>query len=95
MKNPLLLQLSHIVLAFMILLPLNIGELDKKYESNKTYNLQYRLFLVVIMLIPIGLSLYSINCMVSGKCVMWSYINAIFICIWVLLFVIAAILANR
>ena len=94
-KPTFIAAVAYIVLAFMILLPLNIGELDKKYESNKTYNLQYRLFLVLIMLIPIGLSLYSINCMVSGKCMLWSYINAIFICIWVLIFVIAAILANR
>lgn len=94
-KPTFIAAVAYIVLAFMILLPLNIGELDKKYEDNKKYNVQYRLFLVLIMLIPIGLSLYSINCMVSGKCITWSYINAIFICIWVLLFVIAAILANR
>jgi hypothetical protein len=90
-KPTFLAAVAYMVMAFVVLLPLNIGELDPKPQ----YNLWYRLLIVLVMLIPIALSLYSINCMVKGKCYTWSYVNAIFICIWVLLFITAALLSNR
>lgn len=82
---------AYLVMAFVVLLPLDIGELDK----TKKYNFWNRLLIVLVMLIPIALSLYSINCMMVGKCVVWSYVNSIFICIWVLLFVTAALMSAK
>lgn len=86
---------AYFVLAFVVLLPLNIGDLDPNYPKAQQYNFWNRLLIVLVMLIPIALSLYSINCMMVGKCVVWSYVNSIFICIWVLLFVTAALLSRQ
>jgi hypothetical protein len=94
-KPTLIAAVAYLVMAFMILLPLDVGELDKDFEKTKKYNFGYRILILIIMLIPIGLSLYSINCMVIGKCYTWSYINSLFIIIWVFLFVVAALMARN
>jgi putative copper export protein len=94
-KPTFLAAVAYIVLAFIVLLPLNIGELDPNFEKTNKYSLMNRLLILFVMIIPIGLSLYSINCMVKGKCMTWSYINSIFICIWVVVFVLVAILSNQ
>jgi hypothetical protein len=59
------------------------------------YNLTERLFIILMMLIPFGLSIYSINCFVVGKCVTWSWIHAIIILLWVVLFVMGAVFFSR
>lgn len=81
---------AYLVLAFMIMLPLPSNE----YPGRK-YHFGYRLLVLFIMLIPIGLSLYSINCMMVGKCVIWSYVQSIAIVLWVMLFVLATLLSSR
>ena len=93
LENPTLLAaIAYIVLAVIVMLPVNIGDLDPK---KKPYNIKYRIILLLFMLIPISVSLYSIDCMLKGKCIMWSYINSIFICVWVMVFLISAILFQR
>jgi hypothetical protein len=87
--------IAYLIMAIVILLPLNIGEYDPNYESGRKFDFGYRLLLLVILLIPIGLSLYSINCMVAGKCVIWSYINSVAICLWVILFLTASLIASE
>jgi hypothetical protein len=94
-KPTFIAAVAYLVLGFMILLPLDIGDLDKNFETTKKYNFWYRCLILLVMLIPIALSLYSINCMVAGKCTTWSYLNSIFICIWVILFVTAALMARQ
>jgi hypothetical protein len=87
--------IAYLILGIIILMPLKIGEYDLKYEKTQKFDLGYRILLLLIMLIPIGLSLYSINCMVEGKCYIWSYINAIAVCIWVILFFVASLIASE
>lgn len=94
-KPTFIAAVAYMVLAFMILLPLDIGDLDKNFENTNKYNFKYRCLVFLVMLIPIALSLYSINCMVVGKCTTWSYLNSLFICIWVILFVTAALMAKN
>lgn len=86
-KPAFLAAVSYIILAFTVILPFNIGD-------GISYSFWYRFLLLLIMLIPIILSVYSVNCMMVGKCVIWSWVNAVVIAIWVLLFVLAAILAS-
>jgi protein-S-isoprenylcysteine O-methyltransferase Ste14 len=93
-KPAMLAAISYLIMAFIIILPFDIGNYDSKYEKTKEYNFSYRVLLLIIMLIPIGLSIYSINCFVIGKCVVWGYINAIIIALWVMLFVMAALLSS-
>lgn len=90
-KPTIIAGIAYLILAIVILMPFQIGEYDKSYESGKKFDFGYRVLLLLILAIPIGLSLYTINCMVAGRCVTWSYINAVIICIWVILFVTASV----
>lgn len=93
-KPALLAAISYIIMAFVIILPFNIGDCDYVYGEKKTcYNFWRRLLILIIMLVPFGLSIYSINCMMTGKCVVWSWVNSIFVAIWVLLFLVAAVMS--
>lgn len=89
-KPALLAAVAYLVMAFVILLPLN-GPCDP--NDPMCYTLPKRILVVVLMLIPIGLSIYSINCMVQGNCIVWSWVNSIFIALWVLLFLVATVMS--
>uniref|UniRef100_A0A6C0BEU9 Uncharacterized protein n=1 Tax=viral metagenome TaxID=1070528 RepID=A0A6C0BEU9_9ZZZZ len=86
-----LASISYIFLAFMILMPFGVAT----NESGKRYDFGSRLLIVLIMLIPIGLSIYSINCMVVGGCTVWAWIQGVALALWVILFVLASILAGQ
>lgn len=91
-KPALITAISYVVLAFMILLPFNYNTITIDDENNNSPVIQqqpfmYRLSMLIVILIPILLSIYSINCMVVGKCILWSYINAIAIALWVIMLI--------
>lgn len=88
-KPAVLATVSYIILAFVVMLPLGLNDKEKK-----SYSLGKRVTIVLLMLIPIALSIYSINCMMVGKCVVWSWVQSIAIALWVLLFVIASLMSN-
>lgn len=95
MKAPAAIALiGYIVMAIVILLPFEFPVYDEK--TNETYVLKYsfvhRLITILLMAIPIALSVYSINCMMSGQCVVWSYIVSITTIIWIGMFVISAMI---
>lgn len=94
-KPTIIAAIAYIVMGCIILMPINIGTYDPNYDQSRKFDLTYRIILLIILLIPIGFSLYSINCMMNGKCVMWSYINAVAICIWVVLFFVASLVASE
>jgi hypothetical protein len=91
-KPAMLAAISYLILAFMIILPFDIGDCPQN-EKPCQYNFARRLMILVIMLIPFGLSIYSINCMMVGQCTVWSWVNGIVIALWVLLFIIASMLS--
>ena len=73
--------LAYLIMIITVLLPLYNKDKSQKID------LKSRILLVLLLSIPIALSLYSIDCMIKGRCVVWSYANAIAICLWVILFV--------
>ena len=81
--------IAFAIMCFIILLPLQ----PKNQEAQKNTYFAFRLLIVIILLIPFSLSVYSINCMIVGDCVIWSYIQAIMIALWVLLFIVATLMA--
>lgn len=89
-KPAMLAAVSYLVMAFVVLLPLEGSGADKKDGG-----FGKRLMTVVLMLIPIALSIYSINCMVVGKCIIWSWVNSVVIALWVLLFLVAIVLSTE
>jgi hypothetical protein len=84
--------IGYIILALTVLLPFEYPVYDDSTDS--TYIVKYdvwqRLVMLMLMSIPIALSVYSINCMMAGQCVMWSYVVSIVTLIWIALFVITA-----
>lgn len=91
-KPAVIAAISYLVLAFMILLPFNYNTITIDDENNNSPVIQqqpfmYRLMMLIVLLVPILISIYSINCMVVGKCLLWSYINAIAIALWVIMLI--------
>lgn len=83
---------GYIILALVILLPFEIPVYDE--TNDKTYIVKYdlgqRLVALLLMSIPIALSVYTINCMMGGQCLVWSYVTSIMNVLWVAMFVIGA-----
>jgi preprotein translocase subunit SecG len=83
-----LLAYTAVVLA--VLLPFDIGhifDVDSVgiYNDSSKYNVLTRLAILVFLMIPISLSIYTINCLVVGRCYTWSYIQAALVVLWVVL----------
>lgn len=101
-KPAIIASIAYLFLAFMILLPFpNTGPLENETNNNRqgsgngTCTFTYRLLVLIMILIPIGLSIYSINCMMVGHCVVWSYVQAIAIALWVMLFLLVSLLSTE
>lgn len=92
-KPAILASVAYLIMAFIILIPLDNGKCDP--QKGDCYNFGKRILTLLLMLIPIGLSIYSINCMVVGKCIIWSWVNSIIIAVWVLLFLIAIVMSTE
>lgn len=89
---------GYLIVLVVILLPFNISKVvdpELAAELSPKYNLAERLFIILLMLVPFGLSVYSINCFVVGNCVTWSWINTVIILLWVVLFVLGAVFFSR
>lgn len=81
--------ISYLLLAFALVIPMGLN--DRTNDKPK-YNFSKRIMVVIIMLIPICLSVYSINCMVIGGCNIWAWTQSIVLAIWVALFILIAII---
>lgn len=85
--------IGYIILAITIILPFEYpvyNELDGTTSILK-YDFFQRLIMLLIMTIPIILSIYTINCMIGGNCILWSYVVTIMTILWIVIFVISAI----
>ena len=49
------------------------------------YNFGQRLLLCLLLCIPFALSVYSVNCMMVGNCLWWSWIVTVATVLWALL----------
>ena len=92
-KPALLAAISYLVLAFVVVLPFN--QVSDKGVVSKPPSFRKRCMIVILMVIPICLSVYSINCMVVGKCMVWSWFQSIAIAVWIILFLTASFLAGE
>lgn len=88
-------SIAYVIMAFIILLPFGNQYVFDPASPPPKQTLGFKLLIILIMLIPIALSIYSINCMMVGKCVVWSYVQAIVIAIWVILFLTATLLSSE
>jgi hypothetical protein len=89
----LIATVAYTIMVIILLLPFDISTINPNIK--KKYDFKYRLLLLCILMIPIGFSVYSINCMMVGKCIVWSYIQSIAITLWVMLFITATLLYSE
>jgi hypothetical protein len=76
--------IGYAILILICLLPLDMytwSEKDGKYVKQQ-YSFWYRLVIVLLLLFPFLLSVYSVNCMVVGNCRLWSWILALLTLLW-------------
>jgi hypothetical protein len=73
--------ISYVILLALILLPIDLGAGVDDDAGFKKYTSGWLLVYVPLLLIFMGLQVYSINCMVVGNCFAWSWLNAILIAV--------------
>jgi hypothetical protein len=73
---------GYILVLIAIFLP---AKPTSPEETARGYDLSNRLMAFIILLLPIALSVYTINCLVAGQCSIWSWVNAILVFVWSLL----------
>ncbi len=79
-------------LAFAVLLPLDMVVYNEDTDKLELvpYNFGHRFLVVLLLCIPVALHVYTINCMVVGQCVIWSWIVAVLYALWIALFLFVA-----
>lgn len=85
---------AYIILALIIILPFDYPVYDAATDTEVVlkYDFTQRLIILLLSAIPIALSVYSINCMMGGQCVVWSYVVAVVTVIYITIFVITALM---
>lgn len=87
---------GYAILVFLVLLPVDMYTYDNDTNTyiKQKYDFLQRLLLVLLLSFPFILSIYSVNCMMVGSCVWWSWIVAIVTLLWSML-VLATTFATR
>jgi hypothetical protein len=70
--------ISYSVVLLAMFFPIR----PKPGQEKTDYRLWDRVFLTLVMLVPISLTVYSVNCMMVGNCRTWSWIQAVLIAVW-------------
>jgi len=85
---------AYLIMVITILMPFEFPAYDEVTgeEYVVKYDFGQRLIALLLMTIPIVLSIYTINCMITGDCRMWSWVVSIVTVIWVAIFVITAMI---
>lgn len=88
---------GYLILIVAILLPLPEPRL-KNNDMKKPYNLGERLVSILGLLIPMVISIYTINCMVKGSskggmpCTVLAWLNSVSVLVWASLVLILTLL---
>jgi ABC-type transport system involved in Fe-S cluster assembly fused permease/ATPase subunit len=85
--------IAYIVMVITLLLPFEFPTVDEVTgeEYVVKYDFGQRVIALLLMTIPIVLSIYTINCMITGNCRVWSWVVAAVTVLWVAVFVITAV----
>ena len=74
-----LVALAYIILLVSIFIPF---EMNENVDVKGSYGLKKRIIVFLLMLFPISVSIYTINCLVVGDCDLWAWYNAILVIVW-------------
>jgi hypothetical protein len=81
---------AYLIMVALVLMPFDMYSYDDKTQSYVKYQYSFaqRLLLIVILIFPFLLSVYSVNCMMVGGCSVWSWVVALATIIWSIIVVI-------
>ena len=84
---------GYAILIFIVLLPFDMYVYDEKSGQyvKQRYSFGYRAIIALLLLFPFLLSIYSVNCMVVGDCILWSWVVALLTLLWAVLIVVASL----
>ena len=76
--------IGYAILMVLVLLPFNMYRYDDRRRDyvRTRYSFGNRLLILLLLLVPYMLSIYTVNCMVVGNCVAWSWIVAVLTLLW-------------
>lgn len=87
-----ILMIAYVIVGIVILLPFELkvyNDVNQEYEIIE-YKFMHRLLLILYLLLPIILHVYSVNCMMVGNCTIWSYVYTFIHVTWILVFIFIA-----
>lgn len=81
---------AYLILVALVLMPFDMYSYDEQKQTyvKFQYSFAQRLLLVVLLIFPFLLGVYSVNCMMVGGCNLWSWIIAIATIVWSIIVVI-------
>ena len=82
---------AYLILAALVLMPFDMYAYDDNEQgyAKVKYSFGQRLLLVVLLILPFFLGVYSVNCMMVGGCSVWSWVIAIATILWSVVVVIS------
>ena len=88
---------GYAMLALTVLLPIDMIAYDPKHAKYVSYKYSFaqRLVLVILLLLPFALGVYSVNCMMVGKCVLYSWVVALLTLVWSAVVILLALVNNN
>lgn len=81
---------GYILVAIALFIP--VKPADEKKATEYEYRMADRFVVLLVMLIPMALSVYTIDCMVEGQCQPWAWVNSVMVFVWsVVIFVVSIV----
>lgn len=84
---------GYSIMAIIIMVPFDMYAWDDNRSEYVRYKYDFaqRFFLLLLLLFPLLLGVYSVNCFVVGKCHVLSWVVALITIVWASAVIIAAI----
>ena len=85
---------GYLIMAIIIMVPFDMYAWDDtraEYVRYK-YDLSQRIFLLLLLMFPLLLGVYSVNCFVVGKCHVLSWVVALITIVWASAVIVAALI---
>ena len=83
---------AYLIVGVVILIPFELkvyNDATQEFEIIE-YNILHRVLLILYLLLPVCLHVYSVNCMMVGNCTIWSYVYTFIHVAWILVFILIA-----
>jgi len=86
--------IASIILVVALLIPtqIKVYDPDTNIPVIVPYDVKKRLFLALLISIPLAIHVYSVNCLTVGNCNTYAWIVASLIVLWILSFIVLAFL---